>query len=473
MLLNYPPSSNAGKTSRSNRTSSQVIEPILGKEFIFIDLVPVIPKENLQKDAQMIKYAKIPEITENYRQRLVCVLELQELIGVSSTLVIGGKSAQSALTTLPHNVVLKESGSIIWNFTDFLKTYAVLSNHLSAGMMSGMNRAQCDMIRGCLKMCSAVQMTVKSKVPIEDYAKFLTKIDKELEEKAAANSKWINQTFGENAVERAKEKINSIVYCDLAYTKLLVEFLFKTNIDKEKLFSLCFGRVIAEKHYLGFNEVFSNYGLPNAVRLLSTNSFCAAVDKLLPHLAALKTELGVEPAVRLLSTGSFCAAIETLSPHLATLKTELGVEPAVRLLSTNSFCASIDKLLSHLTEIRKDFDAEEAVKLFFSGSFCAHIDTLVSRLPGLKRILGLDGILVIFSNNAIPSMNDKQWLEFMKFIAVAKKEHVITYANKKSVVSLLKRVGWDVVLTVYQLPGTSKTRDGFSKAIKAYIANLQ
>ena len=86
-----------------------VIEPILGKKFIFIDLVPVILKENLQKDAQMIKYAKIPEITENYRR----VLELQELIGVSSTLFIGGKSAQSALTTLPHNVVLKESGSII------------------------------------------------------------------------------------------------------------------------------------------------------------------------------------------------------------------------------------------------------------------------------------------------------------------------------------------------------------------------
>ena len=139
-------------------------------------------------------------------------------------------------------------------------------------------------------------------------------------------------------------------------------------------------------------------------------------------------------------------------------------------LSTNSFCASIDKLLSHLTEIRKDFDAEEAVKLFCSDSFCSHIESLVPRLPELKRILGLDGILVILSNNPIPSMNEQQWLEFMKFIAVAKKEHVITYANKKSVVSLLKRVGWDVVLTVYQLPGTSKTRDGFSKAIKAYIS---
>jgi hypothetical protein len=59
-------------------------------------------------------------------------------------------------------------------------------------------------------------------------------------------------------------------------------------------------------------------------------------------LTKLKKELEVEPAVRLLSTGSFCAAIETLLPHLSTLKKELGVEPAVRLMSTNSFCAAIE-----------------------------------------------------------------------------------------------------------------------------------
>jgi hypothetical protein len=86
-------------------------------------------------------------------------------------------------------------------------------------------------------------------------------------------------------------------------------------------------------------------------------------------LDTLKKELGVEPAVRLMSTDSFCAAIETLLPHLTTLKEELGKDAAVRLLSTDSFCAAIDKLLPHLTEIRKDFDAEEAVKLFFSDSF--------------------------------------------------------------------------------------------------------
>ena len=78
-------------------------------------------------------------------------------------------------------------------------------------------------------------------------------------------------------------------------------------------------------------------------------------------LTKLKKELGVKPAVRLLSTDSFCASIETLLPHLTTLKKELGVEPAVRLLSTNSFCAAIDKLLPHLAKLKKELGVEPGV----------------------------------------------------------------------------------------------------------------
>ena len=57
-----------------------MVEPFLGENFIFIDLIPVIPKENLKKDKQMKEYVKIAEIAENYRKRFICVVELQCLI---------------------------------------------------------------------------------------------------------------------------------------------------------------------------------------------------------------------------------------------------------------------------------------------------------------------------------------------------------------------------------------------------------
>ena len=135
LLLNYPPSSNAGKTSRSNRTSTQVVEPILGNDHIFIDIVPVIPKENRNKDAQIPKYAKIKTIAENFRQRFASVIQLQQLIGVNPTVLIGGKSAKMALTEVPHAIALKQSGCDVWRFSNFSQIYAVLCSHPSAGMM--------------------------------------------------------------------------------------------------------------------------------------------------------------------------------------------------------------------------------------------------------------------------------------------------------------------------------------------------
>ena len=110
------------------------------------------------------------------------------------------------------------------------------------------------------------------------------------------------------------------------------------------------------------------------------------------------------------------------------------------------------------------------MKLFFSDSFCANIETLLPRLPHLKRILGLDGIQAIFSNDAIPSMSDMQWADFMEFIQVADKRHVLTYTRNLGCVTFCKKKGWDTALAVYQLPGTLKSRRGFIKAVKEYSA---
>ena len=160
---------------------------------------------------------------------------------------------------------------------------------------------------------------------------------------------------------------------------------------------------------------------------------------------------------------------------LTTLTTRLGVDAAVRLMSTDSFCASIDKLLPHLATLKTELGVETAVKLFCSDSFCSHIESLVPRLPELKRILGLDGILVIFSNNSIPSMNGQQWIDFMKFIEVAKKEHVMTFTKNMGCVSKCKKYGWDIALIVYKDLTSSKTQRGFPKALieYAYAINLQ
>ena len=456
----------------------------------------------------MAKYAKNPEIAKNYRERLLCIAELQALIGIKPTLVIGGEPAASALNAIPHDTVLPHCGSTVWRLSA-LSVYAVLSNHLSSGLMSGQNAEQASLLRKSMLLVCAVQKTVSAGDSIDNYVQYQSQIGKERETEVAANYKWIEGTFGAGSVAKVKTGINSILHHDFQYLKSFHLLLQSHTQDKSVLLDMCFRCIILKPHFIGMESILSmKYsfkqckklwtcggfrkllrvspinalntltklkeelgGVENAVKVFSTGSFCANIDKLIDHFATLKKELeGVENAVKVLSTDSFCAKIDKLLRHLPTLKKELeGVEPVVRLLSTDSFCASIDKLLPHLASIRKEFEAEEAVKLFFSDSFCKHITTLTPRLPALKDILGFDGILVIFSNNNIPSMNDQQWDDFMKFIAVAEKGHVKTFTQRQGCVSICKRHGWSTALEVYQLPSTPKTQRGFPKAIKDFV----
>ena len=62
--------------------------------------------------------------------------------------------------------------------------------------------------------------------------------------------------------------------------------------------------VVSSRRYisLGFQELIFKYGLNDAVRLLSTDSFCASVEKLIPYLETLTLTVGKDEAVRLLST---------------------------------------------------------------------------------------------------------------------------------------------------------------------------
>lgn len=132
VLMNYIPSSTNNKTSYDCSTT-RVIAEFFGHNFIYIDLIPVAPTENLKKDGQMWKYSKNSRIVENYCGRFECLLELQRLVCVRSTVLIGGKPAATALSHLPHDSVLE---SLAWSFTRFPSCFAIISNHLSSGMMS-------------------------------------------------------------------------------------------------------------------------------------------------------------------------------------------------------------------------------------------------------------------------------------------------------------------------------------------------
>jgi len=116
VVMNYPPASTAGETSYDCSTTN-VIAEIFKLDFIYVDLVPVIPSQNKKKDNQMIKYAKDPEIAKNYRERLLCIVELQKLIGVTPTLLIGGSAAETAICKISHSIVIPHSGSTVWRLS--------------------------------------------------------------------------------------------------------------------------------------------------------------------------------------------------------------------------------------------------------------------------------------------------------------------------------------------------------------------
>ncbi len=96
VCMNYPPASTSGQSSYDCSTTN-VIAEFFKLDFIYVDLVPVIPFQNKKKDNQMIKNAKDPEIAKNYRERMLCIVELQKLIGVTPTLLIGGSGRNCSL----------------------------------------------------------------------------------------------------------------------------------------------------------------------------------------------------------------------------------------------------------------------------------------------------------------------------------------------------------------------------------------
>ncbi len=173
--------------------------------------------------------------------------------------------------------------------------------------------------------------------------------------------------------------MNSIPHYDLQYLKSFHLLLQSHTQEKSVLLDMCFRCIITKPHFIGMESLLLKYSFKHCKQLWTCNSFRKMIrappSNVVDTLTTLKKELGVEPAVRLMSTNSFCAAIETLLPHLATLKKELGVEPAVRLMSTNSFCAAIETLLPHLATLKKELGVESAVRLMSTDSFCASIDS--------------------------------------------------------------------------------------------------
>ena len=237
VVMNYPPSTTAGETSYDCSTT-KVIAEFFKLDFIYVDLVPVIPSQNKKKDQQMVKYAKIPEIAKNYRKRLLCILELQALIGIKPTLLIGGPAAASALSVIPHTVVIPQSGSTVWNLTAS-SVYAVLSNHLSSGMMSGQNVEQASLLRTSMLLACAIQKTVSAGDSIDNYHLHQTQIEQEREAEVVANSKLIEETFGAGSVANFKLRINSILHYNLKYLKQFYQLLYRHTQDKSVLLDLC------------------------------------------------------------------------------------------------------------------------------------------------------------------------------------------------------------------------------------------
>ena len=154
-----------------------------------------------------------------------------------------------------------------------LSVYAVLSNHLSAGMMSGQNVEQASLLRTSMLLACAIQKTVSAGDSIDNYHLHQTQIEQERESEVAANFKWIESTFGAGSVAIVKTGMNSILHHDFQYLKSFHLLLQSHTQEKSVLIDLCFRCVITKPHSIGMESLLLKYSFKHCKQLWICSGF--------------------------------------------------------------------------------------------------------------------------------------------------------------------------------------------------------
>ncbi|KAI8830802.1 hypothetical protein BJ741DRAFT_618706, partial [Chytriomyces cf. hyalinus JEL632] len=158
-----------------------------------------------------------------------------------------------------------------------------------------------------------------------------------------------------------------------------------------------------------------------------------------------------------------------LVPVLFSLSKKIGMESAVRLLSSDSFCARADTLLPVLDRLSGQLGTESAVRLLSCDGFCVREGELMAKFPEIQSVLGEKGAIRVLSNPYLVTMDASQWGEFMKFVQNAQPGDTSSYLGTVRLVGKCKKVGWGVCSELYRGASQhQKTRAGFEGLVDAY-----
>lgn len=178
-----------------------------------MDIIPVVPLQHGEINAQMEGYAEQECIRENLVARVQATLDMRNFLGYNSACYIGGLPAKSIMKDVDHNVIMQETGLCVWIFSK--SSLAVCGPHMSAGLMSRQHKPIVDSIKISLYTLRALSDCLNSNLDLSNYNVQLDAMNKEQLEKVNINREWIIKHFGENAVKRAKDCVASILHQDL------------------------------------------------------------------------------------------------------------------------------------------------------------------------------------------------------------------------------------------------------------------
>ncbi|KAI8830810.1 hypothetical protein BJ741DRAFT_618719 [Chytriomyces cf. hyalinus JEL632] len=156
-------------------------------------------------------------------------------------------------------------------------------------------------------------------------------------------------------------------------------------------------------------------------------------------------------------------------PIFGTLSNTVGTKNAVALLSTGSFCARTDTLLPVLDRLSGQLGTESAVRPLSCDGFCVREGELMAKFPEIQSVLGEKGAVRVLSNPYLVTMDASQWGEFMKFVQNAQPGDTSSYLGTVRLVGKCKKVGWGVCSELYRGASQhQKTRAGFEGLVDAY-----
>ena len=164
----------------------------------------------------------------------------------------------------------------------------------------------------------------------------------------------------------------------------------------KKHFSFSFQQQIVLTHSHRIEKYFKTRStIKSKFNNFSFFNEAGSIDTLLPLLDTLTTKVGSKSAIRLLSTDSFCAGIDYLLPLLDSLTTKVGSKSAIRLLASGGFCANISIVLPALDILIGKLDKDNAVSILASDSFCKRIENLLPIITELQPRFGNKGLKAI------------------------------------------------------------------------------